>query len=233
MKYKAIIFDLDGTLLPMDNDIFTKGYFKELAKKLSPIGIEPDSLVKTVWAGTKAMVKNDGTKLNKDVFWEVFSQVSGKDYKPFLEESDKFYVNEFENARVFTEANPLAKEAVKLARKTGAKVICGSNPLFPLNGQVKRMSWVGIEKSDFDYISCYETESCSKPNPEFFVELCKKNEIEPEECLYIGNDVFEDMLTASAAGITCYLVTDWAIMNGEWNGMKGTFAELIEYLKQL
>ena len=62
MKYKAILFDLDGTLLPMDNNVFVKGYFKELAKKLSPIGLEPDKLIETVWAGTKAMVKNDGLR---------------------------------------------------------------------------------------------------------------------------------------------------------------------------
>ena len=38
MNYKAILFDMDGTLVPMDNDVFTKGYFKELAKKLSDMG---------------------------------------------------------------------------------------------------------------------------------------------------------------------------------------------------
>ena len=27
---KAILFDLDGTLLPMDQDLFTKTYFKYL-----------------------------------------------------------------------------------------------------------------------------------------------------------------------------------------------------------
>ena len=58
-KYKAILFDMDGTLLPMDNEVFTKGYFKELAKKLSPIGLEPQKLVDSVWAGTKQMIKND------------------------------------------------------------------------------------------------------------------------------------------------------------------------------
>ena len=30
---KAILFDLDGTLLPMNEEEFTKGYFKLLCKK--------------------------------------------------------------------------------------------------------------------------------------------------------------------------------------------------------
>ena len=35
MNIKAVLFDLDGTLLPMDQDIFVKSYFGLLAKKLS------------------------------------------------------------------------------------------------------------------------------------------------------------------------------------------------------
>ena len=38
MSITTVLFDLDGTLLPMDQDAFTKGYFKLLAKKLLPYG---------------------------------------------------------------------------------------------------------------------------------------------------------------------------------------------------
>ena len=233
MKYNAILFDMDGTLLPMDFDTFTKGYFKLLAGKLSPLGIEPDLLIKCVWAGTKAMVKNDGSKLNREVFWEVFAQASGKDSAPFIEKSDEFYVKEFEGARAFTGENPLAKKAVELARKTGAKVICATNPIFPLNGQLKRLSWVGLGENDFDHVTSYESECCSKPNPQYYLNVCERIGVKPEDCLMIGNDVVEDMQTASSVGMDCYMVTDWAIMNGEWNGKKGTFSELVEYLEQL
>ena len=56
---KMILFDLDGTLLPMDQEIFTKKYFKRLAAKLAPYGYEPQKLIDSIWAGTAAMVKND------------------------------------------------------------------------------------------------------------------------------------------------------------------------------
>ena len=71
---KAILFDLDGTLLPMDQDEFTKGYFKLLAAKLAPYGYEPKTLIDTVWAGTAAMVKNTGAQTNEAAFWERFSR---------------------------------------------------------------------------------------------------------------------------------------------------------------
>lgn len=38
---KAIFFDLDGTLLPMDYDDFCKMYFSMLTDKLSESGIPP------------------------------------------------------------------------------------------------------------------------------------------------------------------------------------------------
>ena len=57
MSYQAILFDLDGTLLPMDQEVFTKGYFKALASVLCPMGLEADALTAAVWAGTKAMVQ--------------------------------------------------------------------------------------------------------------------------------------------------------------------------------
>ena len=40
MKQKTVLFDLDGTLLPMDQDAFTKGYFTLLVQKLAPHGYD-------------------------------------------------------------------------------------------------------------------------------------------------------------------------------------------------
>ena len=45
MKFDGIFFDLDGTLLPMDNDAFTKGYLGLLAAAVAPYGFEPKSTV--------------------------------------------------------------------------------------------------------------------------------------------------------------------------------------------
>lgn len=45
----TVLFDLDGTLLPMDQDAFTKAYFQCLAAKLAPYGYEPAKLIDSVW----------------------------------------------------------------------------------------------------------------------------------------------------------------------------------------
>ena len=60
--------------------------------------------------------------------------------------------------------------------------------------------------------------------------------VEPSECLMIGNDVGEDALAATAAGMDAYIVTDCLIPSKdgrEWNGNNGSFAEMIEMLNNL
>lgn len=60
----TILFDLDGTLLPMDQDVFLKAYMGQLAQSLAQHGYEPKKLVQSVWAGTEAMIRNDGSVTN-------------------------------------------------------------------------------------------------------------------------------------------------------------------------
>ena len=68
---KMVLFDLDGTLLPMDQDVFIKAYFGGIAKRMARYGYEPEKLISSIWAGTVDMIKNDGSKTNEVAFWKV------------------------------------------------------------------------------------------------------------------------------------------------------------------
>lgn len=234
-NYKAILFDMDGTLLPMDTDAFTTGYFKFLAKKLAKYGFEPKALVDAVWAGTGAMVKNDGSKTNEDRFWEVFEQITGKSKDLVGADCEDFYGNEFKEAKIFTGENPLARKAVEVAHEKATIVALSTNPLFPMVGQITRMNWVGLTPEDFDLVTSYEKDCYCKPNPKYFVSVCERLGVKPEECLLIGNDEREDMYAASSIGMDAYLVTDCIIKCEEhpWDGPKGTFEEMIQMLENL
>ena len=76
--HKNYLFDLDGTLLPMpDTKSFVELYLQSLCKALTPVlKIQPELLVSSVWNGTHAMLSNDGTRLNHDVFWETASKTA-------------------------------------------------------------------------------------------------------------------------------------------------------------
>ena len=102
----TVLFDLDGTLLPMDQDAFTRGYFKLLAAKLAPHGYEPKQLVEAIWAGTEAMVRNDGSR-NEAAFWDKFASIYGEKAKADEPLFVDFYANEFNQAQSICRHGPL------------------------------------------------------------------------------------------------------------------------------
>ena len=204
----TILFDLDGTLLPMSTETFTNAYFKLLAQKAAPYGYEPQALVAAVWKGTKAMIQNDGSMRNDRRFWQVFAGELGErvlDMRPVF---DRFYSEEFHGAKAATGENPLARQAVDGLKARGYDVILATNPLFPAVGVATRLSWVGLKPEDFLAVTSYEGSSYCKPNPEYYRELLAQTGKRPEQCLMVGNDAAEDALAAGKAGMERYLITD-------------------------
>ncbi len=234
MKYKAILFDLDGTLLPMDNDVFTMGYLSLLHKELEPYGYGKEEFVGAMWSGVAAMVKNGTDKLNSECFWEVFSALLGEKVLKYVPKIDAFYGGEFEKAKAFTSPTSLAREAVDAARAAAGKVVLATNPFFPEVAVRKRIEWAGLEWEDFDLVTFYDNSTRCKPNPEYYVEIAKKIGVDVTECLMIGNNADEDIRAAQAVGMETYLVTDCLIAKGETpETQKGSFADAVEFLKSL
>ena len=52
---KAVFFDLDGTLLPLNEDEFSHAYFKLLAEHMEPYGYTKDEIINFVNLGVRAM----------------------------------------------------------------------------------------------------------------------------------------------------------------------------------
>ena len=235
MSIKAILFDLDGTLLPMDEEVFTKGYFKLLAKKLSLIGYEPQALIEAVWAGTKAMIKNDGSKMNVDVFWSKFAEFFGDKVYQDIPYFDDFYKNEFQQASEFCTYNPMAKEAVSFAKSSGFRVVVATNPVFPAIAVESRLRFAGLSSEDFEYYTTYENTGYCKPNLNYYKAILEKIDCKPEECLMVGNNVSEDMI-AEQLGMKVFLLTD-CLVNKEEKDISiypnGSFEQFIAYIKTL
>lgn len=232
---KAILFDLDGTLLPLDEKLFVDIYFTELSKVFSEYNIESNKLVEAIWSATHEIIKNDGKRTNEEAFWEKFKSIINIDLSNVKEVLEKFYANEFfTKLKKCSTENNLAKVAVNLAKKNGRKVVLATNPVFPIDALV-RLKWTGLDIDDFDYVTHYSNSSFSKPNPKYYLDLCKKLDVEPKECLMIGNDERQDIFAASSAGMNCYLVTDYLYTYPECkvNCEKGSFKDLIEKLKTL
>ena len=142
MQYKAILFDLDGTLLPMDYDEFSKGYFHLLSKVVAPYGYEKEPFLSAMMQGVASMVKNNGEVPNCDRFWETFSGLLDPEIYNLIPVFDDFYETDFNKTASLTQPNPLAKEAVRIAGEKAEAVVLATNPLFPISAVTSRLSWL-------------------------------------------------------------------------------------------
>ena len=232
---KAVLFDLDGTLLPMDQDVFVAEYFGLLAKKLAPFGYEPNKLVQAVWHGTAAMVKNNGVRTNEEVFWDDFTEIFGENarsHKPLFED---FYARDFQKVQEKCGYNPKAKKIVKKLLNDGIRVVLATNPIFPAIATESRIRWAGLEPDDFELYTTYENIGFSKPNLEYYREILKRIGLHATDCLMVGNDVDEDMV-ADQLGMKVFLLTDCLINKNNTDISvfpQGNFDDLKAFLQNL
>lgn len=232
---KKILFDLDGTLLPMDQDKFANGYFSRLVKKLAPLGYDPKKTVDGIWAGTAAMVKNNGKITNEQAFWLKFGEFFGESALKDKPVFDEFYRVEFQKVKSDCGFNPAAAETVKKLKERGFKLILATNPIFPAVATESRIKWAGLDKEDFELYTTYEDSHYCKPNPEYYKEITKKLSLNPSECLMVGNDAEEDT-AAEKLGMKVFLLTDCLINKKERDITAyphGGFEELLKYIEEL
>lgn len=207
---KTVFFDLDGTLLPMDNDEFTRAYFKELTQCVAPLGYEPQQLIDGIWVGTSAMVHNDGSCTNEAAFWKVFSTRFGSRVEQDKPVFDAFYRTEFQNARSVCGFAPESRQLVEWLKSQGIDVVLATNPIFPAVATQSRIRWAGLQPEDFSLYTTYENIGFCKPSLDYYRELLRRTGCRAGDCLMVGNDVDEDMV-AGQLGMQVFLLTDCLI----------------------
>lgn len=200
-----------------------------------PHGLNPEELVKGVWAGTMSMIKNDGKRSNEDVFWDTFCSIFGDEIRGKLSVFEDFYQNDFQAAKEYCSPNPKAVEAVKLAKEKGFRLALATNPVFPSIATESRIHWAGLKPSDFELYTTYENSNYCKPNPDYYRFILNQLKVKPEECLMIGNDVTEDGIVMEL-GMRVFLVTDCLINkeNKDYSNLPhGDFDALIDFIRAL
>jgi FMN phosphatase YigB (HAD superfamily) len=232
-QINCLLFDLDGTLLPMDMDVFVEAYVRSLmpwAAAFMPV----ESFPRYLWAAHGAMIGSSDPDLpNHEVFWLHFCRYASHPRQVLEPVFEEFYRLEFPALISSTQPSPAAREVVSLALGRGKRVVLATNPIFPDIAVRERMRWADIHDLPWLHVTTYENSRFCKPNPAYYQDLLAGLGLSPGECLMIGNDVQED-LVASELGIATGLVTDCMIDKGaptyrpDW---RGGLAELRDWLK--
>jgi HAD superfamily hydrolase (TIGR01549 family) len=202
---KAVLFDLDNTLIRFDEREFFEAYIPRISRVFSDM-MPPPTLIEKLLLSTHMLMRNRGGMSNADYFMNFFAQgyegLKEEIWKRFV----KFYETEFDEFRELVSVIPGVREVFAKLKKTGVKLVIASNPIWPQIVQMKRLSWAGLADFDFELVTGIENMSHCKPNIEYYLEVCKKINEKPEGCLMVGNDPVNDLVVAKI-GMKTFLVT--------------------------
>ncbi len=203
---KAILFDLDNTLILFDEAKFFKAYIKKVAPIMSDM-ILPHTLWRLILNATKAVLHNDGKLTNKEVFFHTFTQGLENKTEEIWNRFQQFYENEFDHLKNLVTINKGVSEIFSFLTRTRIKIVIASNPFWPYSAMEKRMNWAGLTKKQVHLITHLENMHFCKPRLEYYQEICQKIRENPENCLMVGDDPVNDMI-AGKIGMKTYLITD-------------------------
>lgn len=209
----TVLFDLDGTVLPLDMERFMKIYFDEMAVAFEDI-IEKDQLVNNIWTATGAMVKNTEKRKNEEVFMETFKKLISGDLEVYMERFNEFYDKGFLRTKEAITENEYMRKSIALLKEKGYQLVIATNPLFPMRAIEHRISWAGFDVTDFSYVTSYENNHYCKPQLKYYEEVLSDINKEAKECMMVGNNALEDMI-AGKLGMETYLIKDHLINDSD------------------
>lgn len=194
---KAVIFDLDNTLVDRTNSFksfaasLLNHYFghMESRQQMLELIIELDI---------------DGYKDKKELFHDLQDQLPWST-KPEHDELMNYYDEHYVKNVV------LMDQALEVIRHTRSKyktalITNGRNAI-----QYGKLDHLGI-RSEFDFILVSEEAGCKKPDRRIFEAALSSMQLQPEQCIYVGDHPVNDIEGAFNAGMD----TIWIKVNQPW-----------------
>lgn len=208
---KAILFDLDGTLLDIDIEAFLVRYFAalgEAVREMAPHDAHHATAMQGIYDATGAMMRSHPGSTNQAVFNDEYAKVTGIDITRYAELFDNFYSAVFPTLGDGIGPHDGASEVLESARRCGLKVAIATNPIFPLAAIEHRLSWAGIDPREADFVTSYENMYATKPRPEYYRQTCEALGVDPGDCMMVGDDRALDLPAADIGMRTFYVGSD-------------------------
>ena len=206
---KAVLFDLDDTLLGNSMDTFLPAYFGALTRWLEHL-VPPERLIGELGRATQAMNAPRHTELtNEEAFASVFYRALDADRSRLESAIERFYAEEFPKLRKLTRKRPEARSLVGWALEEGLQVAVATNPLFPRVAVEERLAWAGVPADEIDYalVTTYENMHATKAHHAYYYEILTRLGRRADECLMVGDSWEMDVVPASSVGIHVYWVS--------------------------
>ncbi|MEM2928823.1 MAG: HAD family hydrolase [Nitrososphaerota archaeon] len=188
---RAVIFDLDGTLINLAFD-----YKKAKAEVISfLINSKVDE---------KVLDENKSIYLNIEAAINYIKKEFGEEYAKIIKEKAFDIVDKYEKEEIRKAS--LCENALNLInyiKSKGMKIaICTNNSSYTTFSILNKINIANL----IDVVVTRDDVEKLKPYPDPLILACKKLNINPNEALYIGDSIV-DLLTAKAVGMKFILLS--------------------------
>jgi FMN phosphatase YigB (HAD superfamily) len=207
-ELKALLLDLDDTLIDNSMETFIPAYFKAMTEFVTQIQ-PPERLIEQLLKATRIMDRNDGSgETNEEVFADAFFAGLGVERSEFEPVFERFYAEAFPRLQPLTRPRSAAPAIVEWAQERGLKVVIATNPMFPLTAIEQRMEWAGVGVDRFDYalVTSYETSRATKSHPAYYREILEVIGCQPAAAVMVGDNWEWDIVHAEMAGVPGYWI---------------------------
>jgi len=235
---KAILFDLDDTLLDNSMKVFEPHIFQLLVEYWSHY-VPAKKALAALSNGVQAMDANNGTHhTNEDLFVEAFCSATEIEPDEIKYHMEAYFSHDFRELAHLVHRLPEARPLVGWAIKNAFQVVIATGMQTPRAAVEHRLAWAGVPVTDFAYtfITTWDNMHASKPHPAYYQEILTVIARQPAECLMVGDDWENDILPATTIGIPSYWIVEpgqtlpapSALLIGQ-----GTLAEFFTWLREM
>ncbi|NIQ93682.1 MAG: HAD family hydrolase [Desulfuromonadales bacterium] len=231
---RAVLFDLDGTLIDVEMPRFIPAYVAGLGRHFLDC-VPLHQFARVALQTVHALVHvEDGGCSNEERFLGALERHLGVGPELYRQRLAAFCEDGLTELAPLVGAVPEARSLVETCLERDLPVVIATNPVFSRSVIDARLDWGGLGDFDFELVTTLENSRFCKPSPRYFLDLASELGVAPSECLMVGNDTGHD-LAACSIGMPTFLVDTWAVEREESFApdYRGGHGELLRFLQQL
>jgi HAD superfamily hydrolase (TIGR01662 family) len=209
---KAVLLDLDDTLIATGTAVFFATYLKALGEYASTLAPASTFIQQVITTYNQTVQTYDVTDRLYPRFVRSLKANFGHSNNGYEMEHlfSEFYSGRYADLRPLVRPRPETPGFLQRLAQQGYRIAIATNPAIPESATLQRMAWGGIPAQDYSFaaITTLENMHFGKPQTEYFEEILLRLDVTASEAIMIGDDWENDIVGAAACGMNTFWITE-------------------------